>query len=227
MDLAVEGPIVIDPGNSEIRVQKLRLPAGGGVLNLRRPPSVDALLERMDLDAPGAEDRIPYWAELWPSADAMIRWLLEGGAPVRPGRALEIGCGLGLVGMAALRAGWTIDLTDRDPAAVDLLRANLAANGLDPRRARVMDWDEPPAARYDTILAADILYEKVFAGPLLRFFDRALAPGGRAYLAEPGRPVSEVALNRFREVFGVKLRPLRARVDGRWRALRLVELRRS
>ena len=28
------------------------------------------LLADMDLDAPDAEDRIPYWAELWPSAEA-------------------------------------------------------------------------------------------------------------------------------------------------------------
>ena len=183
----------------------------------------------MDPGAPGAEDHIPYWAELWPSADAMIRWLTAGGGPVRPGRALEIGCGLGLVGMAALRMGWSIDIADRDRAAVELLRANLAANGMAPARAMVLDWDEAPPAsgRYDTILAADILYEKAFAAPLARFFTRSLAPGGRVYLAEPGRPVSEFALERFRREFRMRLRPLRARVDGRWRAVRLIELSRS
>lgn len=211
---------------SALNARLIRLPGPVAPLRLLCPESVDALLERVDPDSPGAEERIPYWADLWPSADGMVRWLFSGLAPRRPGSALELGCGLGLVGMAALRLGWRIDLGDRDPDAVALAGRNLAANGLDPRRARLVDWRDPPDARYDSILAADILYEQAFAEPLTHFLSAALAPGGRAYLAEPGRPVAGAALAAFAERFRIRQRSLRARVDGCWRVLRLIELRR-
>jgi ETFB lysine methyltransferase len=201
------------------------LPGPAAPLRLLRPPSVDELLDRLDPDDPEAEERIPYWAEHWPSADALLRWLAAGRAPQRPGRALELGSGLGSVGMAALRMGWNIQLSDRDPEALDLLRINLARNGLDPRRALQLDWRDPPPACFDTILAADILYERSFGEQVARFLTRALAPGGRAFIAEPRRPVAETAIDIFARSFRMRILPLRARVDERWRPVRLLELR--
>lgn len=209
-----------------LRRATLRLPGLPGALRLLRPPSVDSLLEALDPDAPGAEERIPYWAELWPSSLALAGWLAAGRGPRRPGRALELGCGLGLPGLVALRLGWDIELADRDPAACALARQTLARNGLDPRRVRQLDWNAPPPTRYATVIAADILYERAFAEPLAHFLDAVLLPGGRAYLVEPGRSIAEPCLARLAADFALQQRPLRARVEGRWRALRLVTLTR-
>ena len=45
-------------------------------------------------------DRLPYWAVLWESARGLARWLIDrGGWPGLP--VLELGCGLGLPGLAA------------------------------------------------------------------------------------------------------------------------------
>lgn len=209
-----------------LRDSTLRLPRLSGALRLHVPPSVDSLLEALDPDAPGVEERIPYWAELWPSSLALAAWLAAGGGPRRPGRALELGCGLGLAGLVALRLGWDLELADRDATACALARRNLARNGLDPRRVCELDWQAPPRARYATLIAADILYERAFAEPLARFFEAALLPGGRAYLVEPGRSVAEPCLERFAVDFTLRVRPLRARVEGRWRPLRLIVLTR-
>jgi hypothetical protein len=65
----------------KLHEEVLRLPGLPGALRLLRPPSVDALLERLDPAAPGADARIPYWAELWPSSLALAAWLLRGAAP--------------------------------------------------------------------------------------------------------------------------------------------------
>lgn len=213
-------------GELPLRAQTLRLPELRGALRLLRPPSVDSLLETLDAEAPGAEERIPYWAELWPSSLALAGWLIGGRGPRRPGPALELGCGLGLAGLVALRLGWDIELADRDPQACALARGNLAQNGLDPRRVRELDWNGPPPARYATLIAADILYERAFAEPLARFLAAALLPGGRAYFVEPGRPVAEACLARLGVDFAISIRPLRARVDGRWHSLRLIALAR-
>ncbi len=201
------------------------LPGPAAPLRLLRPPSVDELLDRLDPDEPGAEERIPYWAEHWPSADALLRWMASGRGPRRPGRALELGSGLGSVGMAALRQGWDIRLSDRDPEALALLRVNLARNGLDPDRALHLDWRSPSHGRFDTIIAADILYERIFVEELERFLIGSLSADGRALIAEPWRPVAEAAVALFARTFRMKIHPLRARVEGRWRPVRLLELR--
>ncbi len=201
------------------------LPGPSAPLRLLCPPSVDALLDRLDPDEPGAEERIPYWAEHWPSADALLRWLVAGRGPRRPGKALELGCGLGRLGMAALRMGWDLQLSDRDPEALALLRINLERNGLSPNRALRLDWRESAPERFDTILAADILYEQIFTDQIAAFLKDALNPGGRAFIAEPWRPVAEPAVAAFARSFRMRMIPLRARVGKCWRPVRLLELR--
>lgn len=208
----------------KLHEEVLRLPGQPGALRLLRPPSVDALLERLDPAAPGADERIPYWAELWPSSLALAAWLLAGRGPRRPGPTLELGCGLGLVGLVALRLGWDLELADRDPTACALARLNLARNGQDPRRVRQLDWNEAPPARYRSLLAADILYERAFAEPLARFLGAALVPDGRAYIAEPGRAVAAPCLDRLAADFTLRSLPLRAPRGERRQALRLIVL---
>lgn len=193
----------------EARTRIVRLPCLGAPLRLAVPPSTDDLLERLDVDAPGAEERIPYWAELWPSAEGLARFILAGRGPRRPGRVLEIGCGLGLAGLVALRLGWDATLTDKEPEAVRWTRHNLALNGLPPERARVLDWRDPPGERWDTVLAADVLYERPFGAALGAFLGAALAPGGRALVAEPGRPVGLRALAGVGGGFTMRSRPVR------------------
>lgn len=53
----------------------------------------------------GQADRDPYWCEPWPSAIAMSEQLLRRPELVRGKRACELGCGLGLAGLAAAVAG--------------------------------------------------------------------------------------------------------------------------
>jgi len=188
---------------------------------------VDPLLEALDENAPDAEERIPYWAEPWPSGEALIRFLLSEQAPRRPGPVLDLGCGLGLAGMAALRRGWDVELADFHEDAVELLRENLALNGWDPGRARRLDWRRPPPRRWRTVLAADVLYEAPFAAQLADFLDAALEPGGRALIAEPHRPVAEEGLTLLAARFAGRLRAGRSRAGGRWRPVRILQLRKA
>jgi release factor glutamine methyltransferase len=57
-------------------------------------------------------------------ADAVVGEILPGD------RFLEVGCGAGLVAMAAARAGAIVTATDRNPHAVGLTKANAKANSL-------------------------------------------------------------------------------------------------
>jgi predicted nicotinamide N-methyase len=164
---------------------------GASVFTLLSVRDTNALVDAIDPEVFAADERFPYWADLWVSSVALAGHLtgLTAGT-----RVLELGCGLGLAGIAAARAGATVTLTDIDPDAL-LFAAENAALNLEPaQRERVtitpMDWRAPvPQTRYDLVIGADIVYERRFFDPLLALLPCVTAPGGAVLLAEPGRAV--------------------------------------
>ena len=108
--------------------------------------------------------------------------------------ALEIGCGLGLAGLAALAAGLgRVDFTDYDRTPLRFIARSAAENGFAPDRFTTtrLDWREPPEARYRLILGADVLYERRLVPLVAHLLDRMLAPGGLALLGGPYRVATE------------------------------------
>ncbi|MEO8247665.1 MAG: 50S ribosomal protein L11 methyltransferase [Chloroflexota bacterium] len=81
--------------------------------------------------------------------------LLQAHGPMPP-RVLDVGCGSGILAIAALRLGAdSADACDTDPLAVEATRANAAANGLAPR---LRAWEGtlpavPAAEPYPLVLA--------------------------------------------------------------------------
>ncbi len=105
---------------------------------------------------------------------------------LRPRRVADIGCGTGVLAMAAARA-WRVPAvaTDIDPVAVWTAKANVAANGLTPW-VRV---GEAAGLRGELLRASapyDLVFANILAAPLKRMaadLARHLAPGGRAILS--------------------------------------------
>eukprot|EP00887_Chlorella_sp_A99_P002425 scaffold10.g2425.t1 len=79
----------------------------------------------------GQADRDPYWCEPWPSALALAEELLRRPELVAGRRVAELGCGLGLAGLAAAAAGAaSVVLLDREPLACCCSLLNARLNGL-------------------------------------------------------------------------------------------------
>jgi predicted nicotinamide N-methyase len=137
--------------------------AFGGRLELRRPPLCPELelwlmSDEVDLEAGCAElttgEAPPFWAFCWGSGQALARFLLDHPEHVRGGRVVDLGCGSGVAGLAAARAGAReVIAVDLDPVAREAARRNAAQNGL-----RIETSGDPPAT-WDLLLAADVLYE--------------------------------------------------------------------
>lgn len=156
----------------------------GGPVQLLHPRNADDLISEADYVM---DERLPYWADIWPSSREFAR-LIPTLAPT-PGRLLELGCGLGLVTIAAMRAGHTVTATDYYADALLFTRRNaITATGREPV-ARLANWRSWPddIGRFDVIVASDVLYEKEYAPLLAAIITASLVPGGVALFADPGR----------------------------------------
>ena len=138
-----------------------------------------------------------------------------------PATVLDVGCGSGVLALAALRLGAVRAVgIDTDPLAVATTRANAERNGLAGRLEVVEGTlDAQPANRYPLVLANLVAAVLVDLAPRLA---AQVAPGGTLLasgIIEPRAPEVIAALS------AAELRPVGRRHDGEWVSLRL-ELRR-
>jgi 2-polyprenyl-3-methyl-5-hydroxy-6-metoxy-1,4-benzoquinol methylase len=159
-------------------------------LKVMVPYRPDALLDDPAVRAANAEDDyMPYWAYLWPAALIMAKAVLQSGWPAGT-RVLELGCGVGLVGLSALAAGCRVSLTDYDVMAVEIARHNADLNGFSDFLAFPLDWRSPPPERYSVVMGCDVTYEQRNHSPILDLLEKVLEPDGVCWLADGGRAVS-------------------------------------
>lgn len=151
------------------------------------PAVPDALLDTPEtLKAHQKDGYMPYWGYLWPTSLDMCKAILQRDrTPGLP--ALELGTGVGLVGVAALRAGLDVLITDYDMLSVHLALHNAARNGFPNAKGRILDWRDPPSVEFPLILACDLIYELQNHEPLLKTVDAMLSPDGEAWFTDPGR----------------------------------------
>jgi predicted nicotinamide N-methyase len=149
----------------------------------------DALLEGMDDDSFRASDeRMPYYALIWPTGEALARLVLRtSGWAGR--RVLDLGCGVAPEGLAAATRGARLTCLDWSAEAEPLVRKSAERLGIALERFVAADWRAPPPdlGRFERILGGDVLYEERNAIPVAAFLREHLAPEGEAWLADPGR----------------------------------------
>lgn len=168
---------------------------GGRSFSVYRVRDTNALLESLTSRDLADDDRFPFWAQLWESSVALANWCLS--SPTIPGATiLELGCGIGLSGIAAAVAGATVMMTDFDADALRCAQLNVVRNLSPVERSRVevgiLDWRLPDRTkRYDLVLGADILYERRMFRPLLDLLHSAVLGGGKIMLADPDRSVGQ------------------------------------
>jgi predicted nicotinamide N-methyase len=157
--------------------------------SILKPANSDDLIREEDFVR---DERLPYWADLWPSSIILAGKLLELEGHGKT--ALELGCGVGLSTLAATSAGFDVLSTDYYEDALDVTRANVFRNLGTIARTRLVDWRHLPKdlGTFDLVFASDVLYEKEYAELLPVLLRGLLAPGGMALIADPGRVAAPV-----------------------------------
>jgi predicted nicotinamide N-methyase len=153
-------------------------------ISILHPASAEDLI---DEEAFETDERLPYWAELWPSARVLGERLL--GMSGSGQRLLELGCGSGLVTVCAALAGFGVCASDYYDDALRFARVNAWRNGQHEVSTRLLDWRRLPRSlpRFDAVVASDVLYERPYGALVAQVLARTLAPGGWALIADPGR----------------------------------------
>ena len=166
---------------------EVNLVCGSCGVRLTKIADLEALLEDVDPVTFADDERLPYWAELWPSSVALACYVAQDD-DLAGRQVLELGCGLGLVGVVAAMHGAHVLCTDYEADALAFARYNARRNTCRAVDFRLVDWRRPALRRqYDLILASDVIYEARNFDPLVALLQRHLARGGRALFAEPGR----------------------------------------
>jgi len=164
---------------------QLLLRVGDRKVRLVSPPG--------DPGVPEPDGRIYFWWGLTAAALALAREVVSRG-DLAGRRVVELGCGLGLPGVAAGLGGARVTFTDAKADALVYARRNAAANDLPAARTafEVLNWVRPDTREeFDYVLGAEILYDYYMHRAQLDLFDRLLAPGGTLVLADRRRRVVE------------------------------------
>ena len=174
--------------------------ATGCELQMTEVGDVDALLDSM-VEREGRLHevaRFPYWAEVWPTALAMARWFCRAEEPIPRGWTCELGCGLGLVGIALAQLGWRVEATDFVEDALIFAAHNARLNRVQHNhRVAYLDWRNPVGGPYECLVGSDIVYEKKNHRYLERILHKLLLPGGRFYLGDPQRKDADAFVARL------------------------------
>ncbi len=157
-----------------------------------------ALLDRIDPEEFLKDEQMPYWAEIWPAAVTLSHMLVER-LDVAGKSVIELGAGVGMASVAAARSGARVLTTDYSTEALRFAVYNALRNRVQLETGR-LDWrmvrtDE----RFDYVIAADVLYERVNLLPIVTAIERLLKEGGAAYIADPRRRLAEQFLELVRE----------------------------
>jgi predicted nicotinamide N-methyase len=172
----------------------VELAPAGRPIRLLKPSDPDRLLAAPEvLEASARQAYAPYWAYLWPASHVLAEVVARRRWPEGVW-ALEIGCGLGLAGLAGLAAGLLVDFTDQVDAPLSFVEQSARAAGFDPHRwsTSQLDWRSPRNQTYPVILGADVLYERELVPLVVNLIARMLAPGGEALIAGPYRVSTEI-----------------------------------
>ena len=167
-------------------------------VSILHPASADELINEADFEK---DERLPYWADLWPSAKILSRAIVDENGIGK--RLLELGCGSGLVSVAAVIAGYDVLASDYYADALLFTRLNVERNVRNGSvRTREIDWRDLPKGlgRFDRVVAADVLYEPAHGELVARAIYKTLGDDGLATVADPGRISRQAFIDRAFEL---------------------------
>jgi predicted nicotinamide N-methyase len=157
----------------------------------------DDLLNHYIEHAPDDTDMIPYYADLWPSAEALSKILVKNREIIKNKDILELGAGLSLPSLICGKLGANrVVASDYHPDNSFQVYRNADLNSLDIGYMQ-LDWTNPNDEKFALIIGSDLLYEKKSVKILVSCVKNMLKKNGIFILADPGRDHIQDAVDQF------------------------------
>ncbi len=174
---------------------------GDRAIQLFTPASIDRFI-----DADDVMNNFPLWAKIWEASGVLASYLTRL-PPDTNKKMLEIGCGLGMVGIAGAKAGHRVTMTEINGDALNFARANALANDCPTLTIERLDWNAPHlSGRFDYIIGSETVYKADDIDGLKKLFDRYLHPDGIILLAEGVRRTGVEFWARMKDRYDVQAR---------------------
>ena len=156
---------------------------------------------------PENEEKIPYWADIWPAARVMAREIWQK-IDFKGKEVLELGAGLGLPGITAALKGGNVTFSDFKDDALKMSLANAALNGVTNVKTHFGDWrDFNLKKQYEWILASDLLYNSSTNPYAEKVFADNLKKNGTLLIAHANRDATFKSVDRLnKNLFNEKIR---------------------
>ena len=130
----------------------------------------------------------PYWAQVWPSAVALARFILSHPRYIKGRSVVELAAGLGLPSLVAAGFARKVYTSDQSPDAISLVLRSAQHLHLHNLETEVLDWREyTPIPHAEVLLLSDVNYEPAALGPLTRLMDSFLKKGITILISTPPR----------------------------------------
>ena len=130
----------------------------------------------------------PFWAKLWPSSIALLDVLKAQHHLIQNKHVLEIGAGIGLPSLMMAHITKSIQISDYDKEAVDLLQKNIEHLQIQNAEALQLDWNAiPENIQPDVVLLSDVNYDPAQFDTLITLIDKFMRQGSTIILSTPQR----------------------------------------
>ena len=167
--------------------------------NFLIPKNIDRFINKDNLF-----DGFPLWAKIWEATTVLSCYMAD--LPINSEKKiLEIGAGIGVVGIVAASFGHRVLVSEHNPDALNFARANAVINKCDNLEIKDLDWNKPVCDEFfDQIIGSEVVYKKSDIKSLLMLFNKCLKPGGDITLADGMRETGLIFLEEMGQYFHIK-----------------------
>lgn len=145
--------------------------------------TIYASLLKLDPNTP-----FPFWAKLWPSSIALHDVLKANPYLIQNKHVLEIGAGIGLPSLMLAPITKSIQISDYDKEAVELLQKNIEHLQLQNAEALQLDWNNMPEnMNAEVLILSDVNYDPTQFETLTKLIDKFIHQGCTIILSTPQR----------------------------------------
>jgi len=175
--------LLMEQIRQKYNIETVPLRMAGKVLQVLQIKDFESYLQELVETKPVGAMDLPYWAKLW-EAGFLLSYFL-GKQPVIPWhRMLEIGAGMGIVGLYASLCGHNVTITDSEDDALLFAKANVLLND-SKADVRKLDWNSPKLDEpYEVIFGSELTCDRKTYPLVVEFLKKALVPNGTIFLAK-------------------------------------------